>query len=223
MAKQINFLIEMKAPKPKNEVKRIQVLWQYDVLDTVPEAVFDELTSLAALICGAPIALITLVDEDRQWFKSKFGVSLSETSRDVSMCAHAILQGDLFIVPDATRDKRFQDNPLVVSNPKIRFYAGAPLVSPSGHALGTLCVIDQVSRNLTDDQQAALRLLARHVMTLLELRRQTRQLSHGPDEREKSGLKLVAVPAKIVRRRQNAASIKMVKTAALKKTKRIRL
>ena len=163
----------MKAPKPKNEVQRIKVLWQYQVLDTVPEAVFDELTELAALICRAPVALISLVDEDRQWFKSKLGISLSETSRDVSMCAHAILQNDLLIVPDATLDRRFKDNPLVVSSPKIRFYAGAPLVSPDGHALGTLCVIDTVPRQLTDDQQQAMRVLARHVMTQLELRRQS--------------------------------------------------
>jgi GAF domain-containing protein len=211
VAKQNFFLISMKALKPKNEVKRIQVLWQYEVLDTVPEAVFDELTSLAALICGAPIALISLVDEDRQWFKSKFGVSLNETSRDVSMCAHAILQGDLFIVPDATRDRRFKDNPLVVSSPKIRFYAGAPLITSSGHALGTLCVIDQVPRNLTADQQTALRLLARHVMTLLELRRQARELSRRRDIREKSGRKFTAMPAVIARRRQNTTSVKAEK------------
>jgi hypothetical protein len=161
----------MKAPLPNNEVQRIKVLWQYEVLDTVPEQVFDELTTLAALICGAPIALITLVDENRQWFKSKVGVTLNETSRDVSMCAHAILQKEILIVPDATKDRRFKDNPLVISDPKIRFYAGAPLVTSGGHALGTLCVVDMVPRQLTDDEQQALQLLANHVMTLLELRR----------------------------------------------------
>ena len=167
----------MNATKPKNEVQRIKILWQYDVLDSVPEAVFDESTELAALICDAPIALITLVDEDRQWFKSKVGVEISETSRDVSMCAHTILQKDLMIVPDATKDHRFKDNPLVIAPPKIRFYAGAPLVTPGGHALGTLCVIDTVPRNLTDNEKEALRLLARHVMTLLELRRQSHAIA----------------------------------------------
>jgi len=163
----------MKAPKPKNEPQRIKILWQYDVLDTLPEAVFDEVTELASAICGTPIALITLVDEGRQWFKSKVGISISETSRDVSMCAHAILQKKLFIVPDATKDRRFKDNPLVTSRPKIRFYAGMPLVTPGGHALGTICVVDQKPRRLTENQQEALRVLARHTMTLLELRRQS--------------------------------------------------
>ena len=163
----------MSAPLPRNEQKRLKVLWQYEVLDTVPEAVFDELTELAARICQAPIALISFVDEDRQWFKSKTGITLQETSRDVSFCAHAITQPDLFIVPDAASDPRFCRNPLVTSDPRIRFYAGAPLITPDGHALGTLCVIDKVPRELNQDQQAALRILARHVVTQLELRRRS--------------------------------------------------
>lgn len=167
----------MKAPLPKNEAKRLKVLWQYDVLDTVPEEVFDDLTDLAAHICEAPIALISLVDEDRQWFKSRVGVDVQQTSRDLSFCAHAIRQEDLFIIPDATKDIRFSSNPLVVSDPKIRFYAGAPLVTPDGYALGTLCVLDSVPRQLRPDQQHALRVLARHVMTQLELRRHMRELA----------------------------------------------
>src|SRR5512136_2653441 len=105
----------MTAPIPRNEKKRLKVLWQYEVLDTVPEEVFDDLTELAAMICEAPIALISLVDEDRQWFKAKVGTTLSETARDFSFCSYAITQNDIFIVPDATRDERFAHNPLVAS------------------------------------------------------------------------------------------------------------
>lgn len=166
----------MSSPTPQNESKRLKVLWQYEVLDTVPEEVFDDLTELAARICEAPIALISLVDENRQWFKSKVGVTVSETSRDVSFCAYAITQSDLFIVSDATQDQRFANNPLVTSEPKIRFYAGAPLITPDGHALGTLCVIDKVPRELRLEQKQALRILARHVVSQLELRRRSGEL-----------------------------------------------
>jgi GAF domain-containing protein len=167
----------MSAGTPENEKRRLKVLWQYEVLDTIPEALFDDLTELAANICEAPIALISLVDEKRQWFKSKVGTSLNETSRDVSFCSHAIQQSDLFIVPDAASDQRFATNPLVTSDPKIRFYAGAPLVTPDGYALGTLCVIDKVPRELRQEQKQALRILARHVVSQLELRRRSRELS----------------------------------------------
>src|SRR5438309_518380 len=175
----------MIAPVPKNEKQRLKVLWQYSVLDTMPEEIFDDLTELAARICEAPIAMITLVDEDRQWFKAKVGVSINETSRDISFCAHAITQPGLFIVPDATRDERFAKNPLVKSDPKVRFYAGAPLVTPDGYALGTLCVIDKVPRELRPQQKQALRVLARHVMTQLELRRHAGALTRANKERDK--------------------------------------
>jgi hypothetical protein len=164
---------------PQVEKKRLNVLWQYEVLDTVPEAMFDDLTELAAGICEAPIALISLVDEKRQWFKSKIGTTVNETSRDVSFCSHAIKQPGLFIVPDAAKDERFANNPLVTSDPKIRFYAGAPLITPDGYALGTLCVIDKAPRELRPDQKQALRILARHVVSQLELRRRNREVHRG--------------------------------------------
>src|SRR5688572_12183674 len=126
------------------EQERLASLRQYEVLDSWPETEFDELTKLAAHLCAAPTALITFVDEDRQWFKSKIGFSANETPREWSFCAHTILQPDMMIVPDATKDPRFARNPLVTAVPKIRFYAGAPLVSSEGQALGTLCVIDHV-------------------------------------------------------------------------------
>src|ERR1043165_2291397 len=173
----------MTAPRPRTENQRLKVLWQYSVLDTVPEEIFDDLTELAARICEAPVALITLVDEDRQWFKSKVGVSIKETAREISFCAHAITQPELFIVPDALKDQRFSQNPLVTSDPKVRFYAGAPLITPDGYALGTLCVIDKVPRELRPEQQQALRVLARHVMTQLELRRHTLELARAQKDR----------------------------------------
>ena len=180
----------MTAPIPPNETKRLKVLWQYDVLDTVPEEVFDDLTDLAARICEAPIALISLVDENRQWFKSKVGTTMGETARNDSFCSYAITQPGLFIVPDATRDPRFAKNPLVTSEPRIRFYAGAPLITPDGHALGTLCVLDKVPRKLRPDQKEALRILAHHVVSQLELRRRSRELSdiRGDNRRLKKEL-----------------------------------
>ena len=168
----------MKTASPsQDEKRRLEVLWQYEVLDTPPEEAFDDFTALAAQICEAPIALISLVDEKRQWFKSKIGLTASETARDISFCGHGIHESGLFIVPDATRDERFADNPLVIAEPYIRFYAGSPLVSPEGLALGMLCVIDHVPRELRPDQQESLRILSRHVMTQLELRRRTRELA----------------------------------------------
>ena len=192
----------MRAPVPPNEKQRLKAHWQYQLLDTVPEEMFDDLTELAARICEAPIALISLVDEDRQWFKSKFGISINETSRDISFCAHAITQPDLFIVPDATKDERFADNPLVTSEPKVRFYAGAPLVTPDGHALGTLCVIDQVPHELRPDQKTALRVLARHVMMQLELRHRSHELAHAHKKRNQIEKELEKARAELIKVRQ---------------------
>src|SRR5215469_11873403 len=161
----------MKAPVSANERERLEALRRYGILDTLPEPDFDDLASLAARICGTPTALITLVDADRQWFKAKVGLDATQTPRDVAFCAHAILHSDLLVVPDATTDQRFSTNPLVTGPPHIRFYAGAPLMSPDGHALGTLCVIDQVPRQLAPEQADTLRTLSRQVVAELELRR----------------------------------------------------
>ena len=159
-----------------NEAQRLRALREYKILNTKPEQAFDDLTLIASQICGVPIALISLVDEDRQWFKSRVGVETQETTRSLSFCAHAIHQQGIFTVADALNDARFRDNPLVQGDPHIRFYAGAPITTPDGYALGTLCVIDYVPRKLTNDQNNALMALQRQVEAQLELRRNLEEL-----------------------------------------------
>jgi anti-sigma regulatory factor (Ser/Thr protein kinase) len=169
-----------------NEKNRLQALRRYKILDTDPEKAFDDLTILASHICQTPVALISLIDSDRQWFKSKHGVNVSETPREVSFCAVAIQQPDLFVVPDASKDPRFSSNPFVVSDPKIRFYAGAPFTSSDGHPLGTLCVVDVVPRTLTPSQEAALLALSRQVQAQFELRKNLIELRTALDERDRA-------------------------------------
>src|SRR5512133_943767 len=176
----------MRPSLPANESQRLDVLRRYNVLDSSPELDFDELVLLASQICAAPIALVTLIDSDRQWFKAKVGLEAQETSRDSSFCAQAILQRDLMVVPDALLDERFRDNPLVKESPNIRFYAGAPLITPDGFALGTLCVIDHVPRQLSSEQVRALGSLAREVMTQLEVRKVNAELAGITSESSKA-------------------------------------
>ena len=164
------------APLPPDEAKRIAALMQCGVLDTEAEQDFDDLTRLAADLLNVPIALVSLIDRDRQWFKSKVGLDACESGRDVAFCSHAILGEDLFVVPDATRDERFHDNPFVTDPPHIRFYAGAPLRSADGFNYGTLCVIDNRPRELRDEHAEVLRGLARQATAQLELRRNNRRL-----------------------------------------------
>jgi len=175
----------MVTPKPANEEARLVALDKYAILDTDPEQSFDDLTLLASFVCKTPIALISLIDEDRQWFKSRVGLKDAETSRDIAFCSTAIMQPDVFVVPDALADERFRDNPLVVSDPHIRFYAGAPLINEDGYALGTLCVVDRAPRELAPEEREALKALSRLVLAQLEFRRNLILLKEALSDRTK--------------------------------------
>lgn len=171
-------------PKPDNEEARLAALRSFDILDSAPEQGFDDLVRIAAGICGVPMAAVTLIDRDRQWFKAQVGIEHPDPSRESSFCAHAILTPDAtLVVPDATRDVRFADNPLVTADNGIRFYAGAPLLTRDGFALGALCVVDDQPRDLAPFQREALEALSRQVTQLLELRRVSRELGHQLRER----------------------------------------
>ena len=180
------------APPLPNEIDRLKALRAYNVLDSPPEEAFDDLTRLASQICQTPVALVSLVDADRDWFKSRVGLKVSQTPRDASFAAHALAQTDLFVVPDATMDARFAGNPLVTGSSHIRFYAGMPLMPPaSGLAIGAFCVMDRKPRQLTGQQVEALRILSHQVIMQLELRRNLIELersvgSHLRGRRRKS-------------------------------------
>ena len=165
------------APIPKNEQQRLQQLRAYSILDTLPEEDYDHLTEIAASICNVPISLISFIDEDRQWFKSKHGVKVDQINRELAFCAHAITSNEeIFIVQDTREDERFHDNPLVTGNHNVIFYAGVPLINADGYSLGTLCVIDNTPRNLNEQQIKSLSGLAKQIVNLLEFRKKSEQL-----------------------------------------------
>lgn len=170
-----------------NEAERLEVLRNYQILDTPPEQVFDDLAQLAGFICGTPISLVSLIDADRQWFKAKVGWGDADsTKREVAFCQHTILGEDVFEIEDTTKDPLFWDNPLVTESPSIRFYAGAPLITPEGVPLGTICALDTVPHRLNEAQRNALRIVAREVVSHLELRRARQQLEQ--EQRKLDGL-----------------------------------
>jgi signal transduction histidine kinase len=172
---------------PENEEERLQALASYNILDTIPEKDFDDITRIAAHICQTPIALVSLIDHDRQWFKSHHGLDAEETPRNLSFCAHAILDPDnVLVVPDSLMDDRFKDNPFANGPPDVRFYAGAPLMTPDGFPLGTLCVIDSQPRELSQEQIHALEALSSQVVAQLELRKNVRELQFSQKELESS-------------------------------------
>ncbi|MBW4520558.1 MAG: GAF domain-containing protein [Scytolyngbya sp. HA4215-MV1] len=173
-------------PQPANESARVSALRSYQILDTTPEEAFDDLTRLAAQICATPIALVSLVDSTRQWFKSRVGLDATETCREVAFCNYTICQSEVFVVSNALIDQRFAHNPLVVGEPHIRFYAGTPLLSPDGFSLGSLCVIDRIPRSLNQEQTDALQVLGRQVVTQLELRRNLACLAYAMDEQQRT-------------------------------------
>jgi hypothetical protein len=176
----------MPVTKPLNEPARLAALERYAILDTDPEDSFDDLTRLASFICKTPVALISLIDDNRQWFKSRVGVAVSETPREVAFCSTAILQSEIFVVPDALQDERFRNNPFVVADPHIRFYAGAPLINEDGYALGTICIVDQTPRELTPEQRDALKTLSRLVLAQMEFRRNLILLKEALSDRTKA-------------------------------------
>ena len=193
----------MNSPALSTEAARLAALDRYAILDTDPEQSFDDLVILASYICKTPIALLSLLDDHRQWFKSTVGVQVRETPLEMSICAHAIKQEDLFIVPDTLQDTRFRENPMVVGEPHIRFYAGAPLINEDGFALGTLCVLDRQPRELDPEQKQALKSLRQLALKQMELRRNLQLLKDALNDRTREEhareLELKRLEEKLVR------------------------
>jgi len=193
----------MPAPITSADAARVAALNRYAILDSEPEQSFDDLVILAAHICKMPMAMLSLVDDHRQWFKSRFGVQVRETPREISICTHAIQQSDLFIVPDTLQDPRFRENPLVTGEPHVRFYAGTPLVNEDGFALGTLCVLDREPRELEVDQKEALNALGRLALRQMELRLNLELLKEALNDRTREEhareLELKRLEEKLVR------------------------
>ena len=169
-------------PLPKNETARLEALRRYRLLDTPPEPAFDDFAIIASAICETPIALVSLVDAERQWFKARIGMEATELPREHAFCAHTICQEQFLVIPDAAQDQRFSANPLVTGEPRIRFYAGSPIIDRDGHALGSLCVIDREPRRLTEQQVQTLTALTRRVMAELEYRHLAASLADALSE-----------------------------------------
>ncbi|MEO3403723.1 GAF domain-containing sensor histidine kinase [Mucilaginibacter sp. CAU 1740] len=181
----------IQARLPENEESRLQDLYRTGLLDSPQEDEFNDIVKFASSLCDMPISLISLVDANRQWFKARVGIDTLQTDRDISFCSHAILQDQLFEIPDATQDDRFSDNPMVTESPAIRFYAGMPLITGSGNRLGTLCVIDSTPRQLTERQKFGLKVLADNVIKIAELRTKNKRL-HYLSETQKTVISILA-------------------------------
>jgi GAF domain-containing protein len=195
--------VAMNPPTLSAEAARLAALDRYAILDTDPEESFDALVILASYVCKTPMAMLSLLDDHRQWFKSSVGVQVRETPLELSICAHAIKQQDLFVVPDTLQDARFRENPLVLGEPHIRFYAGAPLINEDGYALGTLCVVDRQPRELDLEQRQALKSLRQLALRQMELRRNLQLLKDALNDRTREEhareLELKRLEEKLVR------------------------
>ncbi len=203
------------APRPADEPKRLTALRRYGILDTPPEPTFDDLAKLASEICGTPMALVTFIDEDRQWFKARVNVHGTETSRDIAFCAYTVMGKDLLVVPDAREDGRFAHNPFVTGDPGIRFYAGAPLVTPDGSSVGSLCVADSKPRELTPHQADALRALSRLVVAQMELKRRIAEERERADHVIRVQERSLSAADQVIQKQERTLSVALSQLPAI--------